>query len=76
MTRDMGYDTRQLLVVDADVPAHEDAAADYRRANQQFNGRCLPGWQRHRASRVWRASWASRLENIAQMAITKLRAEC
>jgi len=35
MTRDMGYDTRQLLVVDADVPAHEDA--DYRRANQQFN---------------------------------------
>lgn len=33
--RNMGYETRQLLVVDADVPAHEDE--DYRRANQQFN---------------------------------------
>ncbi|MGA9670740.1 MAG: ABC transporter permease, partial [Terracidiphilus sp.] len=33
--RDMGYDTRQLLVVDADVPAHTDE--DYHRAIQQFN---------------------------------------
>jgi putative ABC transport system permease protein len=35
MARDMGYDTRQLLVVDADVPAH--AEEDHRRAIQQFN---------------------------------------
>jgi len=33
--RDMGYDTRQLLVVDADVPAHTDD--DYRHALAQFN---------------------------------------
>ncbi len=36
MARDMGYQTRQLLVVDADAPAHADA--DYLRAIQQFNG--------------------------------------
>jgi putative ABC transport system permease protein len=34
MQRDMGYDTRQLLVVDADAPAHADA--DYHLAVQQF----------------------------------------
>jgi len=33
MTRDMGYQTRQLLVVDADAPAHTDD--DYRRVLQQ-----------------------------------------
>jgi hypothetical protein len=33
--RNMGYDTRQLLVVDADVPSHADV--DYRRAVQQYN---------------------------------------
>ena len=33
--RDMGYDPRQLLVVDADVPSHADE--DYRRAVQQYN---------------------------------------
>ena len=32
---DMGYDVRQLLVVDADVPAHADE--DYRRALRQFD---------------------------------------
>jgi putative ABC transport system permease protein len=36
MGRDMGYQTRQLLVVDADAPAHADA--DYLRVIQQFNG--------------------------------------
>jgi predicted permease len=35
MARDMGYQARQLLVVDADAPAHTDA--DYLRAIQQFN---------------------------------------
>ena len=34
--RDMGYQTRQLLVVDADAPAHSEQ--DARRAVQQFNG--------------------------------------
>jgi len=34
--RDMGYQTRQLLVVDADAPAHSDQ--DAQRAVQQFNG--------------------------------------
>ena len=33
--RDMGYQTRQLLVVDADAPAHSEQ--DARRAVQQFN---------------------------------------
>lgn len=33
MARDMGYQTRQLLVVDADAPAHTDD--DYRRVLQQ-----------------------------------------
>jgi predicted permease len=36
MTRDMGYQARQLLVVDADAPAHTDP--DYQRDIQQFNG--------------------------------------
>ncbi|MGP8250435.1 MAG: ADOP family duplicated permease [Terracidiphilus sp.] len=36
MARDLGFETRQLLVVDADAPAHADA--DYLRAIQQFNG--------------------------------------
>jgi predicted permease len=36
MTRDMGYQTRQLLAVDADAPAHTEA--DYFRVIQQFNG--------------------------------------
>jgi predicted permease len=36
MARDMGYQTRQLLVVDADAPAHADA--DYLRVLRQFNG--------------------------------------
>lgn len=36
MARDLGYQTRQMLVVDADAPAHADA--DYLRAIQQFNG--------------------------------------
>jgi predicted permease len=36
MARNMGYDTRQLLVVDANVPSHADA--DYTRAVQQFYG--------------------------------------
>jgi predicted permease len=35
MARDMGYQTRQLLVVDSDAPAH--ATADYPRAIAQFN---------------------------------------
>ena len=35
MNRDMGYDTRQLLVVDADAPSHTDE--DAQRAVQQFN---------------------------------------
>ena len=35
MTRDMGYDTRQLLVVDADAPARTED--DGRRAVKQFN---------------------------------------
>lgn len=35
MSRDMGYQTRQLLVVDADAPAHTDG--DYRRVLAQFN---------------------------------------
>ncbi len=35
MARDMGYQSRQLLVVDADAPAH--AAADYPHAIAQFN---------------------------------------
>ncbi len=34
-SRDLGFETRQMLVVDADAPAHEDA--DYRRVIQQFN---------------------------------------
>ena len=34
MSRDMGYDTRQLLVADADAPAH--AKADYLLAIDQF----------------------------------------
>jgi predicted permease len=34
--RDMGYQTRQLLVVDADAPAHSEQ--DAQRAVQQFNG--------------------------------------
>ncbi|KAA6460257.1 ABC transporter permease [Acidobacteria bacterium AB60] len=34
MSRDLGYDTRQILVVDTDAPAH--AEADYDRAVQQF----------------------------------------
>ena len=34
MQQDMGYQTRQLLVVDADVPAHSDA--DYRRWLGQY----------------------------------------
>jgi predicted permease len=33
--RDMGYQTRQLLVIDADVPSHADQ--DYLRAVQQYN---------------------------------------
>lgn len=49
MARDMGYQTRQLLVVDADAPAHTDA--DYVRVIQQFNGlfaelRAMPGVER------------------------------
>ncbi|MGD0911482.1 MAG: ABC transporter permease [Terracidiphilus sp.] len=36
MARGMGFETRQLLVVDADAPAHADA--DYQRVIQQFNG--------------------------------------
>ena len=36
MTRDMGYQARQLLVVDADAPAHTDT--DYLHDIQQFNG--------------------------------------
>jgi putative ABC transport system permease protein len=35
MKRDMGYETRQMLVVDADAPAHADD--DYRRVLSQFN---------------------------------------
>jgi predicted permease len=35
MTRDLGFDTRQLLVVDADNPAHTDD--DYQRVIRQFN---------------------------------------
>ena len=35
MTRDMGLETRQLLVVDADAPAHADQ--DFGRALAQFN---------------------------------------
>ena len=35
MARDMGYETRQLLVVDADAPAHSEQ--DAHRAVQQFN---------------------------------------
>lgn len=35
MTRDMGYQSRQLLVVDADAPAH--APGDYARVIAQFN---------------------------------------
>lgn len=35
MARDMGYQTRQLLVVDADVPAHTEQ--DEHRAVRQFN---------------------------------------
>src|ERR1700732_72171 len=35
MARDMGYQTRQLLVVDADAPAHSEQ--DAHRAVQQFN---------------------------------------
>jgi putative ABC transport system permease protein len=35
MARDMGYQTRQLLVVDADAPAHSDQ--DAHRAVQQYN---------------------------------------
>jgi putative ABC transport system permease protein len=34
-TRDMGYQTRQLLIVDADAPAHSEQ--DAHRAVQQFN---------------------------------------
>ena len=34
--RDMGYQTRQLLVVDADAPAH--SGQDAQRVVQQFNG--------------------------------------
>jgi predicted permease len=34
--RDVGYETRQLLVVDADAPAHTEA--DSHRAVEQFNG--------------------------------------
>ena len=36
MQRDPGYQTRQLLVVDADAPAHTEA--DYRRVSEQFTG--------------------------------------
>ncbi|HTW80678.1 MAG TPA: ABC transporter permease [Terracidiphilus sp.] len=36
MARDLGFETRQLLVVDADAPAHTDV--DYQRVIQQFNG--------------------------------------
>jgi predicted permease len=36
MDRDMGYQTRQLLVVDADAPAH--SGQDAQRAVRQFNG--------------------------------------
>jgi predicted permease len=35
MTEDMGYQTRQLLVVDADNPAHSDD--DYQRAIREFS---------------------------------------
>jgi len=35
MARDLGYETRQLLVVDADAPAHSEE--DAHRAVQQFN---------------------------------------
>jgi putative ABC transport system permease protein len=36
MTSDMGYETRQLLVVDADAPAH--STEDARRVVSQYNG--------------------------------------
>ncbi len=35
LTRDMGYQTRQLLVVDADAPAHSEQ--DVQRVVRQFN---------------------------------------
>ena len=47
--RDMGYQTRQLLVVDADAPAH--SGQDAQRVMRQFNGLFaqLSGNARHKA---------------------------
>ncbi len=49
MARDMGYDTRQMLVADADVPAHslEDALQAERQLNEIFAKlAALPGVER------------------------------
>ena len=49
IARDMGYDTRRMLVVDADAPAHstEDAKRVVRQFNEQFTElAALPGVER------------------------------